>query len=171
MPLMVWLLTVGFERRIRMGMMQPTLQQILAGFDNLRWLLTPGEICSGSKVSGALVLALFIASWWPCPERHSAMVVNVVLRWTPWFGIMAFGPSVRDVDSGVIADLASWLVSLGFINCMWHTPMIRAPLSANDVGRWFYSVVLLVQFTASFLSFHQVPKRRRRNGQVWGLLC
>ena len=40
-----------------MGMMQPTLQQILAGFDYPRWLLTPGEICSGSRVSGARVFS------------------------------------------------------------------------------------------------------------------
>ena len=133
-----------------------TLQQILAGFDNPRWLSTPGEICSGSRVSGALVPALFIASWWPCPERHSAMVVNVVLRWTLWFGIMAFGPIVRNVDSGVIADLASWLALLDLL-IVCGTPVIRAPLSANDVVRWLYSVVTLVQFTASFLSFRQVP--------------
>ena len=124
MPLMVWLLTVGFVRMIRMGMMLPTLQQILAGFDNPRWLLTPGEICSESKVSGALVFALFIASWWACPERHSATVVNVVLRWTHGLGSWH---SVRHVDSGVIADLASWLALLDLL-IVCGTPMIRAPL-------------------------------------------
>ena len=81
--------------------------------------------------------------------RHA---VNVVLRWTPLFGIMAFGHIVRNVDSGVIADLAFWLALPGFIHCMWHTHDSDL-LSANDVGRWLYSVVLLVQFTASFLSY------------------
>ena len=138
-----------------MGMMLPTLQQILAGFDNPRWLLTPGEICSGSKVSGALVFAVIIASWWPCPERHSAMVVNVVLRWTPWFGIMAFGPIVHNVDSGVFADLASWLALLDLL-LVCSTPMIRTLLSANDVGRWLYGVFILVQFTA-FLVISPCP--------------
>ena len=149
-----------------MGMVLPTLQQILAGLDNPRWLLTPIKICSGSRVSGALAFALFIASWWACPERQSAMVVNVVLRWTLWFSIMAFGPIVRNVDSGVIADLASCLALLDLL-IVCGSPMIRAPLSANDVGRWLQSVVILVQFTASFLSFRQVPYWRRRNGQVW----
>ena len=107
-------------------------------------------------MSGALVFALFIASWWPCPERHSATVVNVVLRWTPWFGIMAFGPIVRNVDSGVIAAFASWLALLDLL-IVCGTPMIRPLLSANGVGRWLYSVVILVQFTPSFLSFPQVP--------------
>ena len=45
-----------------MGMMLPTLQQI---FGRLRQ----------PEVSSSL-------HWWACPERHSAMVVNVVLRWT-----------------------------------------------------------------------------------------
>ena len=83
---------------------------------------------------------------------------------------MGFGPMVRNVDSGVIADLASWLVLLDLL-IVCGTPMIWGPLSANDVGRWLYSVVNLAQFTASFLSFRQVPYWRRRNGQVWGLLC
>ena len=113
MPLMVWFLTVGFVRRIRMGMMQPTLQQILAGFDNPRWLLTPGKICSGSKVSGALALALFIASWWPCPERHSAMVVNVVLRWTHGLGSWHSDPvcvtSTLELLLTLLLGWSSWI--------------------------------------------------------------
>ena len=105
-----------------MGMMLPTLQQILAGFDNPRWLLTPGEICSGSNVSGALVFALFIASWWPCPERHSATVVNVVLRWTPWFGIMALTSTLEFLLTLLLAGPP------GFIDCMWHTHDSGPPL-------------------------------------------
>ena len=74
---------------------------------------------------GALVFAMFIASWWPCPERHSATVVNVVLRWNPWFGIMAFGPIVRNFDSGVVANVASWLALLDLL-IVCGTSMIRA---------------------------------------------
>ena len=153
-----------------MGMMLPTLQQILAGFDNPRWLLTPGEICSGSNVSGALVLALIITSLVGMSRetlRHGGQCGSAM---DPMFGIMAFGPIVRNVDSGVIADLAPWLALLDLL-IVRGTRMIRAPLSANDVRRWLYSVVILVQFTASFLSYPQVPYWRRRNGQVWGLLC
>ena len=147
-----------------MGMMLPTLQQILAGFDNPRWLLTPGEICSGSKVSGALVQALFIASWWPCPERHSATVVHVVLRWSHGLGAWHSDPLC------VTSTLELFAGPPGFIDCMWHTHDSDS-LSANEVGRWLKSVVILVQFTASFLSFPQVPYWRKQHVQVWGLLC
>ena len=82
----------------------------------------------------------------------------------------AMDPKVWDhgpnVDSRVFADFASWLALLDLL-IVCGTPMIRALLSANEVGRWLYSVVILVQFTASFLSYPQVPYWRRRHGQVW----
>ena len=84
---------------------------------------------------------------------------------------MAFGPIVRNVDSGVIADLAPWLALLDLL-IVRGTRMIRAPLSANDVRRWLYSVVILVQFTASFFChIPRCPIGEDEMGKYGGLLC
>ena len=54
------------------------LQQILAGFNNLRWLLMPDEICSESRRNGILGFWCCIGSWLPLLESPLFKVMGRV---------------------------------------------------------------------------------------------
>ena len=83
------------------------------------------------------------------------MVVNLVLRCTLWFGIMAFGPIVRNVDSGVIADLASWLALLDLL-IVFGTPMIRPP---SLLMMWVDGFLVWLFWCSSLPLFCHSPSR------------
>ena len=169
MPLTPWLLRVKFAGKIRMVMMLLILRLILAGFDNLLWLLLPGEICSGSKKSGIPGFCPFTGSRLLMLENLLTLVIAMFPLLTLYVGIVRLGPrSVMSMKGfSLSVDISLWPFSVPMlVKFTSFLSTLRWPQGLNEMGKFRVSyleiLVLFEQWVVRrLLPEKAVPKKNR----------